>query len=65
METLLQRKEPWAAIGPGNPDANDPCAVGSKMGNLKKFIGPMVMTIVTLFLINRVKVIRDLVYPAA
>jgi len=35
------------------------------MGSLKKFIGPMVLTIVTLFIINRVKVIRDLVYPAA
>lgn len=40
-------------------------AVGQHMGNLKKFIGPMVLTIVTLFVINRVKVIRDLVYPAA
>lgn len=35
------------------------------MGNLKKFIGPMVLTIVTLFIVNRVKVVRDLVYPAA
>ena len=47
------------------PGRQSPGAIGNHMGSLKKFIGPMVLTIVTLFVINRVKVIRDLVYPAA
>jgi len=35
------------------------------MANLQRFIGPMVITIITLAIVNRVKAIRDLVYPTA